>query len=417
MKRFYGLFFFVMCVGFISAQDIGKVVDLRFFNEAGISCENTPNVCFDIQLRSQNPDSSFLLKGVNMRMFFDMAELEYESVNCDVFQPFPGFSPYQCTGLTIVEPVDMDFLGLQMPRYMFWNITGGDNAAVALTIGTEWTTVQQICFNTTQVVTDELCASLVWELQEDGDNGFQGGSDGVVVSELAFNDNNDPISLPTDEEVEQYNWIYSTNATGTPDPNPLNCITGDCVDPFSVDLISFDARKKNEKSSLLTWSTANEVNNSHFDVQRSTNGFNFEKIGEVPASEKQNALNRYDFVDNNPTKGRNYYRLKQVDNDGAFELTYIRTVDFFSGKLSIAAFPNPVSDFLYVDLGLEDLNASRDFQILLSDLTGKVLENKTINVDASSRVKIEMNKYAPGTYIIRVISGDLEQTEKIVKIN
>ncbi|WP_197739879.1 ubiquitin-like protein [Pedobacter sp. BS3] len=81
-----------------------------------------------------------------------------------------------------------------------------------------------------------------------------------------------------------------------------------------VDLISFTTRI-NYGSVLLNWVTAMEDNNDYFLLQRSTDGRNFELLGEVSADESA-GRKEYNYRDMNPAKGIIYYRLIQIDKDG-----------------------------------------------------------------------------------------------------
>ncbi|MBK8622537.1 MAG: T9SS type A sorting domain-containing protein [Saprospiraceae bacterium] len=100
---------------------------------------------------------------------------------------------------------------------------------------------------------------------------------------------------------------------------------------------------------VLSWTTANEINNLGFDIQRSQDGINFETIGWVDGHGNESGPIRYHFVDDLPLTGRNYYRLKQNDYDGKFDYSHITHIDIKrSGNLAI--FPNPVTDILNIQI-------------------------------------------------------------------
>ena len=84
-----------------------------------------------------------------------------------------------------------------------------------------------------------------------------------------------------------------------------------------VTLSSFDA-KASLNAIKLSWSTASEQNSSHFDILRSVDGLEYQKIGEKKASGNSDVNNNYTFVDENPFPGINYYKVKQFDMDGKF---------------------------------------------------------------------------------------------------
>ncbi len=107
--------------------------------------------------------------------------------------------------------------------------------------------------------------------------------------------------------------------------------------PVPVDWIYFNT-EKNLETAMVTWATATEVNNSHFEIYRSGDGQNWDKIGEVKGYGNSNSVIEYGFTDKQPLV-INYYKLKQVDFDGKFEYTSVRIVDFKAGKITIQGYP------------------------------------------------------------------------------
>ncbi len=95
----------------------------------------------------------------------------------------------------------------------------------------------------------------------------------------------------------------------------------------------------------VSWSTENEDKNSHFDVQRSSDGRTFSTIGTVDASVGQGESGDYRFMDNNPLPNISYYRLSQVDKDGTTTHSNMISV-ITSGRPEIT----PASFVLYGDI-------------------------------------------------------------------
>ena len=89
-------------------------------------------------------------------------------------------------------------------------------------------------------------------------------------------------------------------------------------------LSSLTATKVN-KTALVKWTTASEINSKNFEVQRSIDGRTFVTVGTIAA---KGFASDYSFVDEKPFTGVNYYRLKQIDNDGKFALSTVKTVKF-----------------------------------------------------------------------------------------
>lgn len=90
-----------------------------------------------------------------------------------------------------------------------------------------------------------------------------------------------------------------------------------------VTMTSFTAKANKQGTVNLNWATASEQNNSHFEVNRSADGSSFGKIGEVVGNGTSNAVNNYNYTDNSPVAGVNYYQLKQVDNNGNSALSNV----------------------------------------------------------------------------------------------
>lgn len=94
----------------------------------------------------------------------------------------------------------------------------------------------------------------------------------------------------------------------------LSSTTGTSVS-LPIDLLSFDSEVKNDRVNLL-WSTASEVNNDYFNIERSDNGKDWRTISETDGAGNSSQMMNYQIFDNSPISGKAYYRLKQTDFDG-----------------------------------------------------------------------------------------------------
>lgn len=90
-----------------------------------------------------------------------------------------------------------------------------------------------------------------------------------------------------------------------------------------------------------SWTTTAESNSDRFEIERSLNGKQWEKIGTVEAQGESAATIDYSFKDATPAGADNYYRLKMIDKDLTFTYSGVRSVSF-DGNLSLALYPNPV---------------------------------------------------------------------------
>jgi len=173
-------------------------------------------------------------------------------------------------------------------------------------------------------------------------------------------------------------WLMEITDTG------INLIVSTIV---PVDLIDFTAIKK-RSSVELSWSTASEVNNQGFYVERSQNGKNWKTLGFVDGKGNTAALTAYTYTDTEPSFGLNYYRLKQQDFDGAIAWSPIRPVEFI-GDLRV--FPNPVASSLTI-LGSGDSS----FEIINANGKRAMQGNLTNGT-------IEVNDLVPGIYFLKTL--------------
>ncbi len=116
-----------------------------------------------------------------------------------------------------------------------------------------------------------------------------------------------------------------------------------------VELIDFRS-KIDQGGVLLEWWTASEVNNSHFEIERSTNGRDFIFIGKLSSHHESQELQSYSFLDLDLEAAQYYYRLKIVDFDGqtAYSKTITIEVNALLAKKEIYFFPNPTSESLII---------------------------------------------------------------------
>ena len=133
---------------------------------------------------------------------------------------------------------------------------------------------------------------------------------------------------------------------GTWDPygcNPVVTTTdpGVCnLFPLPVEFLSFNAAL-NDKHIALKWQTASEENNEGFEIQKSSNGRDWEILDWVKGNGTTSEINTYDYLDKTPFTGDNYYRLKQVDSDGQFEFSDIAIVRYKVSGIVVEVSPNP----------------------------------------------------------------------------
>lgn len=113
------------------------------------------------------------------------------------------------------------------------------------------------------------------------------------------------------------------------------------LEVLPVELSAFTAVASG-KTTLLDWTTVSETANDYFAVERSRNGQNWTEIGRVEGQGTTAGTSQYNFTDENPVNGDNYYRLKQTDFDGSFAYSPVEIVNFAGAASRV--FPNPASN-------------------------------------------------------------------------
>ncbi|MFM2268963.1 MAG: hypothetical protein RL757_2404 [Bacteroidota bacterium] len=162
-----------------------------------------------------------------------------------------------------------------------------------------------------------------------------------------------------------------------------------------VELTKFSATA-NAANINLAWETASEKNNNRFEIERSNDGSNWAKIGEVKGL-NANGAQKYQFTDATAARGTNYYRLRQVDNSGKTTLSKVVSAALgVKGTFSVS--PNPVSATLTVDTDLENA------EISILDLSGRLMKT------TQNQANIDVSDLAAGTYFVRVTrAGEVSQ--------
>lgn len=186
----------------------------------------------------------------------------------------------------------------------------------------------------------------------------------------------------------------------------------DSVGPVPVTLISFTATKV-EKNVQLNWATANEKNLSHFNLQRSTDGVNFETIGSV----KSMASYNYSYTDVNVQQRNLYYRLASVDADGKTSLSNIVMVKYATAKAEDwSIYPNPTIG-KNITIDTKNLSAGQ-YNISLKNMKGEVLFSKPISITGTNNaITLQLPAtVAKGLYVLSLTSADgsMSSSKKII---
>jgi hypothetical protein len=190
---------------------------------------------------------------------------------------------------------------------------------------------------------------------------------------------------------------------------------GQSVLPLPVELVSFTGFAF-EDHNRLEWTTASEVNNHFFDLERSDDGINFFSIGRVNGHGTTSMRNDYSFNDYSPIEGTNYYRLRQVDYNGAVTYSQIVTIEFHRGNMTVTNIkPNPTNGEVNFDFN-SPLEST--IHVVITDVTGRVVRDEYREIKAGTTlVNTFIDQSGAGIYtmIVTEEKSGFRSVSRIVK--
>ncbi|MFZ1799483.1 MAG: T9SS type A sorting domain-containing protein [Chitinophagaceae bacterium] len=177
-----------------------------------------------------------------------------------------------------------------------------------------------------------------------------------------------------------------------------------------VTFLNFDGVLQNQ-SAHLTWSTANEINDKGFEVQKSMDGQTFTDIGFVNGQGNSTTVNNYNYTDPKILSGSNYYRLKQIDNDGRFTYSSVIKLDY--SKFDWAILGN-ASNNMWVQVQL-DKSANVTVQII--SMNGNIIQTiEKGNMNAGTySIPLNLKNTSSGMYVVKLVVDNQSYSKKIIK--
>jgi transcription elongation factor Elf1 len=162
--------------------------------------------------------------------------------------------------------------------------------------------------------------------------------------------------------------------------------------------------------SLVSWATAQESNTSKYDIEHSTNGSSFTKLGEVTAAGNTSVTTNYSFTHTKPVTGFNYYRLKQIDNDGKFKYSDVVTILKKDNLVQTIIAPNPVKEVLHVVETKETFIGTAE----IYNAAGSLVFRKAINTKLQV-YSLPVGNLVNGTYVLKIIYKEEAKNYQFVK--
>lgn len=202
-----------------------------------------------------------------------------------------------------------------------------------------------------------------------------------------------------------YYYIDVTNGSSRIVTAPVWYTRSD-LGALPVSFSSFTAQKQ-DKIVRLNWGTEQELNSSHFIIERSADGRTWQAIASIAAAGSSSNHLEYTAWDNLPLNGTSYYRIKQVDKDGRMQVSVVRPVNFNKGY-SITIAPNPATDLIRITMDRITNTAST---IQLFDAAGNLIYTEKTNL---SKLNINTSSFARGLYFIKIMNAGEVATQKIL---
>lgn len=216
-----------------------------------------------------------------------------------------------------------------------------------------------------------------WKLNE---------ASGVIASDGSFGANNGTLNN------------FALNGTGISDWTASSALP--------VEMGSFTAESRGQAIELA-WMTLSEINNDGFEIERSSNGSNFERIAFERGNGTTNKKMEYSFTDRSPFTGINYYRLRQIDYDGQY--SYSETVAARVGTSSnaeITLFPNPVVENLHIYSEVKEAKAN------MFNSLGETVHSFNLNANLTV---LDMSPFPSGQYILVISNNEERITKRFLK--
>jgi hypothetical protein len=214
------------------------------------------------------------------------------------------------------------------------------------------------------------------------------------------------------------NYTFTYTATDNQDATSATAATFTIpvAAPLPVVLVRFDAQRTGT-SATLTWATASERNSDFFAVERSLDGTTFVELGQVASHGTTQLSYAYQFVDAELARCGGavvYYRLRQVDLDGAATYSAVRTVALPVAGLTVQAYPVPARG-TSVQLAVSTPTAGAA-TFTVTNALGQTLLTRQVSLAAgANNLEVpEAAQWPRGVYVLRLALGTTHQTIKLV---
>jgi hypothetical protein len=185
--------------------------------------------------------------------------------------------------------------------------------------------------------------------------------------------------------------------------SPFTLASTSPINPLPIELTKYDLSCENKKV-VINWSTASELNNNFYTIERSADGLTFESIAFVNGNGTTVTKNNYSYTDTNPIDGLSYYQLKQTDYNGQSKTYSLRAINCENKNSDVIIYPNPNKGMFTIqgtEIGCE---------VTITDVFGKVIYSIKGN---EQKTQVNLQNLSSGIYYININKNDTSVTKKI----
>lgn len=181
-----------------------------------------------------------------------------------------------------------------------------------------------------------------------------------------------------------------------------------------VELLSFTLSCK-DKQAEVKWSTATEVNNDFFTVERSADALNYVPLGTVTGAGNSSSVQNYSFMDTDPLSGTSFYRLKQTDFNGYTETFQAASISSCTGEGGVSVVIGNGIGNGNIWVSINDAEG-QDVLVGITDILGrKVYAKELRNIPGSYLLNADL-QLAPGVYVVNAATASDSFSKKIVVV-
>lgn len=179
-----------------------------------------------------------------------------------------------------------------------------------------------------------------------------------------------------------------------------NNVESSIIPLLPIELTDFNLENINNKVKL-SWLSATEINQDKFEIERSADGINFQTIGSLNSKSiggNSSESIAYDFIDESPLNGYNYYRLKAIDFDGVYQYSDLKVIQIKKAQKNLMVYPNPAHEQLTID----NINSNSTLELI--NIQGQILWQT--HISESQSYQLSLTNFPSGFYYLRSYTAD-----------